>query len=177
MDNAKSKTGKAMVHYRNVICALCILSFLLSGCQPLRKKFTRKKKGDKEAEGKFIPVLEPIDYPVKAYSLEQDYKQHFSLWKVWERDLMQSIENDDSDKRQKYLLGKSLEELGEMNALMGEAQQAGFGAVLEQVRQIQKEYDKPAAMRSKFSVKKRLNSSSKEIRNHYSPKQIFPDQP
>src|SRR3989338_2477083 len=176
MDNAKSRPGREKVHYRNVIWVLCVLSFLMSGCQPLRKKFTRKKKEEKEAGGKFIPVLEPIDYPVKAYSLEQDYKQHFSLWKVWERDLMQSIENDDSDKRQKYLLGKSLEELEAMNALMGEARQAGFSAVLGQVRQIQKEYDKPAAMRSKFSVKKQLNASSKEIRHHYSPKQLFPDQ-
>lgn len=166
-----------MVHYRNVICVLCVVSFFLSGCQPLRKKFTRKKKEEKEAEGRLIPVLEPIDYPAKVYSLEQDYRQHFSLWKVWERDLLQSIENDDSDKRQKYLLGKTLEELEAMNSFMGEAQQAPFGTVLEQVRQVQKEYDRPAALRSKFSVKKQLSSSSKEIRNHYSPKQLFPDQP
>ena len=177
MDNAKDKSGKVSVYCRNMICVLCVLSFVLSGCQPLRRKFTRKKKEEKEAAGKFIPVLEPIDYPAKAYSLEGDYRQHFSLWKVWERDLMQSIEDDDSDKRQKYLLGKTLEELAAMHSLMGEARQAQFSAVLERVRQIQKEYDKPAAMRSKFSVKKQLSSSSKEIRNHYSPNQLFQEQP
>ena len=101
-------------HFIRIIpFAFLILLFLFgtltsSGCTPLRKKFTRKKKEDKEQNQKFIPVLEPVDYPEKIYSSLDRYKHHYSLWKVWEKDLIQTIEEDGSDKRQKYLLSQAV---------------------------------------------------------------------
>jgi hypothetical protein len=176
MDHAKYKIRGLTVTNRNIICFLCIVALLLSGCQPLRKKFTRKKKKEREESEKFIPILEPIDYPPRVYTLEQDYKKHYSLWKIWDTDLVQSIENNDSDKRQKYLLSKALGELEEMEALLGEGKQAGFGTILEQLREVQKEYEKPAVMRNKITIKKQLALRAKEIRNQYSPKHVFPNQ-
>ena len=88
----------------------------------MRKKFTRKKK-DKEESEKFIPVLEPVDYPQKTYSSQERYKQHYSLWQVWNRDLIQAIQKEDSDKRQKYLLGQMIERLEAMKEVLADEKQ------------------------------------------------------
>ena len=159
--------------HRNLVCGLCVLALLVSGCQPLRKKFTRKKKVEKEDSGKLIPVLDPIDYPKKIYSAVEEYSQHYSLWKVWDKDILQSIDRGESDKRQKYILGQVLGELDEMSVFLTDDRKAKFQEAIDKVRDIEKEYNKAAAMRGKFAIKKKLSSISKVIRNEYSPRIIF----
>jgi len=107
------------------ICSLCVVFLAISGCTPLRKKFTRKKK-DKQANQKFIPVLDPIDYPEKVYSAAEKYKYHYSLWKVWNKDLLQVLERNGSEKRQKYLLDQAIVQLKEMQNSLSDEKKAGF---------------------------------------------------
>lgn len=47
-----------------IVLALVMTVPLMSGCEPLRKKFTRKKK-ETQAKAE-MPVFEPIDYPAKV---------------------------------------------------------------------------------------------------------------
>ena len=177
MTNKKMRICGILGDSFSMVCLICAVAILVSGCQPLRKKFTRKKKKEREASERFIPVLEPIDYPKRIFSPEEEYRKHYSLWKIWDKDLAQSIENDDSDKRQKFLLIKNLEELEEMRALLAGEQQMAFDLTLDKMRNVQTVYDKPAAMRNKFTVKKIVSSCAKVIRNTFSPAQVFPAQP
>ena len=69
--------------WRNFIGGFLIVAVMMTtvGCEPLRKKFIRKRKAAQESS-EDIPVLEPIDYPDKVYTAEDLYKQHYSLWQV-----------------------------------------------------------------------------------------------
>ena len=151
------------------ICCFCVLVLTLSSCTPLRRKFTRKKKKDRSESQKFIPVLEPIDYPEKVYSSLERYKQHYSLWKVWDRDLLQTIESDGSDKRQKYLLGQAIEQLEGMKELLADEKKTGFVLLIDGLREVRGVYKKSASMRNKFSIRKKIERNSRKIRNGFAP--------
>ena len=151
------------------LCCLCILTLVINGCTPLRKKFTRKKKKNGEASQKFIPVLEPIDYAEKIYSPLEKYKHHYSLWKVWDKDLLQTIDRDGSDKRQKYLLVQTIEQLEEMKKILSEEKKTEFTILIDDLREVQEVYKKQAMMRNTFSIKKKIERNASKIRNQFAP--------
>ncbi len=155
------------------ICCLCVVALTLSSCTTLRRKFTRKKKKDRDASQKFIPVLEPVDYAEKTHSSLEKYKHHYSLWRVWDRDILYVIENDGSDKRQKYLLGQAVEQLEGMKVLLVDAKRAEFTVRIDTLRDVEKVYEKPASMRNKFSIKKKIERNSRKIRNGFSPDPVL----
>ena len=126
---------KQMFIRRSVI-GCCLLAFILSaaGCASLREKFIRKKKKEKgqEQAQAFIPVLEPEEYAVKVYTPEQRYRHHYALWKVWNEELLTTIRETESDRRergadkkQKYLLNQLITQLQEMSQWVQEAHLRG----------------------------------------------------
>ncbi len=151
------------------IGCICVVVLTVSGCTPLRKKFTRKKKDDGGQSQKFIPVLEPIDYPEKVYLPLEKYKHHYSLWKVWEKDLLQTIDRGGSDKRQKYLLEQSVIQLEEMRKVLISEKQAEFSVLVNELRSVQEVYERPASMRSKFSIKKKIERNASRVRGEFAP--------
>jgi len=70
------------------IIALFLIFFILTGlagCEPLRKKFTRKKKE---------PVKMPRIYQVKKYEKKPTpelYKQHYVYWMTWHSELLKVL--------------------------------------------------------------------------------------
>jgi len=156
------------------IFCLSVLFLMTSGCAPLRKKFTRKKKDNRGVSEKFIPILDPIDYPEKVTSSEEKYKHHYSLWKVWNKDLLQNIALDSSEKRQKYLLNQTIEQLEEMKVLLADEKLAELDKLIDGLRKVQLIYEKPSAMRSKFSVRKKIELNAKAVRNGFSPRLQLP---
>src|SRR3989338_3111567 len=157
----KSNQGLRMV------CVVCAVILLANGCAPLRKKFTRKKKEDRESNQQFIPVLEPIDYAEKQYSSEEHYKQHYSLWMIWSRDFLQAVEYDGSDKRQKYLLGQCIEQLEAMQQWLTDDQKALLGELVSDLYDIQKDYAAPPSMRNALLIKKRVEVNARAIREKF----------
>ena len=147
----------------------CVLTFSLGGCSTLRRKFVRKKKEDKAVSQKFVPVLEPIDYPDNVYSPLDKYQKYYSLWRVWERDLLQAVKAKESDKRQKYLLVQTIEQLEGMAGLLTEAKKVEFLPVVEDLREVGDVYDKPAFMRNTFSIQKKIERNSRKVRNDFAP--------
>ena len=65
-----------------LIACLLGMCVSMSACEPLRKKFTRQKKADANADKDFVPVLEPQDYPAPEKNPPEMYKQHYALIKV-----------------------------------------------------------------------------------------------
>jgi len=154
-----------------VICCLFLIIFVASACTPLRKKFIRKKKADNE-NLKFIPVLDPIDYPPKIYSSDERYKHHYSLWRIWNRDLLEVVKRKGSDKNQKYLMGQVLTHLKEMKKWIDQEKQDELDVVINDLIDIQKNYLKPAAMRNIISMRRKLELVAKKIRQGFNPKLI-----
>lgn len=152
-----------------ILAALCVLSLALTGCEPLRKKFTRKKK--EEARG-IEPILTPIDYGTPQISPQERYAQHYSLWKVWHADLIEAINEEGSDKKQRYVFSQMLVQLEEMKKWVAEEKQEQLTAFIEETASLEKELDKPAALRNNFSFRKKLELVGKKIRGSLSPKAI-----
>jgi len=151
-----------------LLVGVCLLTFCLNGCAPLKRKFTRKKKKDKVE--KFIPVLDPIDYPAPSHSAQERYAYHYSLWRVWSRDLLQTFDRKEArDKNQKYLLGQMLEQLKEMKKWISPEKEDGLNEVMEELRAIQDLFAKPVSLRNKFSIKKKLERNARKIRYGLKP--------
>lgn len=146
---------------------LCVFVALFNGCEPLRKKFVRKKKSVKRQE--FIPVLEPVDYAVKARSGKERYSHHFFLWKIWQKDLMLAMEEDKSDKRQKYLFGEVIGQLNEMRALIDGQKLAKFEVAIDDLRSVREKFDRPSSLRNMLLIKKALRLNGKKIRGEFNP--------
>ncbi len=77
----------------HILLALCIL-VNLAGCEPLRKKFTRKKKE---------VVKMPRVHQIKEYEKKPTpelYKKHYAYWTSWQSELIRVLgQNHKKDMR------------------------------------------------------------------------------
>ena len=151
-----------------LLVCLGIFAVSFNGCASLHKKFVRKKK-EKTQEQAFIPVLDPVDYAPKSVSAEERYRYNYSLWKVWQRDLVQKIDRGESDKTQKYLLGQIIVQLEEMKKWVKDAQKQELSDMITAWRDVLAMYDRPAALRSSFTVKRKVESAAKDVREKFNP--------
>ena len=169
--NVNGRRNEYYFSVLSVLVILCVLTVSVGGCVSLHKKFTRKKK-DKTDEQAFVPVLDPIDYPPPSVSPEERYRYNYSLWKVWQRDLVQRIESNESDKSQKYLLGQIIARLEEMKKWVTEVKQKELTAAVGEWNAILAMYEQPAALRSRISLKHKVEASAKKVRNQFNPEAV-----
>jgi hypothetical protein len=141
-----------------------------SGCASLKKKFTRQKK--KQAREEFIPVLDPIDYAPLVVSAQQQYQRHYSLWKIWQRDLVQNIEAGAPQKKQRYLFEQMIVQLREMGAWLPGNKRAELLVFVEELEGILASYETPAPLRDAFSIKRKIESNAKKVRVAFDPKVV-----
>jgi hypothetical protein len=152
-------TSKAKLRRWLSACALCLVVTVLStGCEPLRKKFVRQKKKDKEGTGDFIPVLEPEEYPVKRSGPMEQYAQQYSLFTVWVSDFADNFETMDNEKRLMNDLDAAIKAIDEMGRLVKAPVSDELGKIKEQLQYIRGEYEKPKAFRN-------VSRMASEIRN------------
>ena len=149
---------------------ISIFFFTSLGCEPLRKKFTRQKK--KEQKEEFTPVLDPIDYPAAVRSPAQDYKRAYGLWKVWNKEFLQEIEKNDNEKRQKYLLNESVEQLQAMRNLIQENKRGSLNQAIGNLNSVKEEYQLPVAMRQMSAIKRKIERNANAVINHLNPQSM-----
>lgn len=155
---------------------LCLILMILTnvGCEPLRKKFRREKRKDPSNE--FIPVLEPVDYAPKMQSPDEQYRYHFSMWQIWQRDFLSGVEGNASgvltEKNQKYLLNQIIVQLEGMHQWLNEEKQNELKVLISDVYELLKEYDKPAPMRALNQIRRSLERNGRSIREKFKPVQV-----
>jgi len=147
---------------------VCFLFVALAteGCEPILKKFRRQKKKATE-ESSEIPILEPIEYPKKIYSAEDVYKKHFSLWKIWQNDLIENMGNTDNKKRLFSLVGQVATNLSEMQKLLSQEKQSGLKKAIDTLGKFKNDLAAPVSVRSISSWKTELKLMEKNIRTDY----------
>ena len=153
---------------RRYFLILLLFMFLLTstGCQTLRKKFTRAKKADQE-ESAVMPVLEPIDYAPKKQLPQEQYQYRYSLWKNWYKDLIEAIDRNDNDKRIKYIMAELITQLEEMAKWITGAKKDELEIRINYWYAIQRDFDVPSAMRNIQRIKNKLASEEKVVRNNF----------
>ena len=156
--------------FRKYVVLFCLGSLVISsfGCEPLRKKFTRKKK-QKDVSQEIIPILEPMDYAEKSKTPAEEYMHYYSIWKVWEKDLMENLDQIDNDKRYKYLVGEMIAQLQEMKKWVKEEKQTELALIVDGFKKVLEEFEKPKAVRNMSSLKRQLEIYSKKVRTNFKP--------
>ena len=122
--------------FTSFLVLLLVVNVAVTGCEPLRKIFTRQKK--KEKESTEIPILDPIDYRDKIYSVEQIYREHYSLYQVWLKDLLIIIKDKESVKRKIYNLDQALAQLKIMRQLVSDDKKKEMARLSEGLENIKK---------------------------------------
>jgi len=78
--------------------AVLVLAFLLtlSGCEALRRKFTRTKRRSAKQEAM---IVTPRDYSEHPFPNDVMYQQNFTYWKAWNQEWVASLHDQDSRKK------------------------------------------------------------------------------
>lgn len=157
-------------YLRQLAGLMCCLFFIasFSGCIALKRKFTRKKKKKIKVESE--PILEPIEYKKTVYSAEERYAHHYALWKVWSKELIEAVDNNESGKRQRYLLTQLILRSEDMINYVGGDTQKMHVELLTKMQEIMRELKKPKQLQNKFSIKKKIELIAKEMRTKLNPK-------
>jgi hypothetical protein len=151
-----------------LVIGLCALVLISSGCQPLRKKFTRQKKKDKEVSD-FVPVLEPVDYPAKIHGAKEAYEQHYSLFRVWFSDYETASQQAGSERKLIYDLDASLKELDEMGNILKSPTKEDLAKIRAQVQLIRDQFDKPKAFRNEGKMGSQFRDADMAMRKKFKP--------
>jgi hypothetical protein len=144
---------------------------MLSGCETLRKKFVRQKKKDREGQ-ELIPIFEPVDYASQMISPEEQYKRFYSMWKIWNGDLIKTIDGEEPDSLIKYNVDQSIVQLTEMRKWLNEDKKIELDKTIKVLQSVQKDMEAPAVMRNPFQMKMKVERNAKAIRNSLNPQVV-----
>ena len=164
--NYKGENQKIFL-LRITVIVFLLVGLAAGGCEPLRKKFIRQKKKDKEQSLEAAPVLEPLEYPEKVYSPKELYKKHYSLWQAWHTDLLTAIDDEGSLKRQLYDLSQAMVQLEEIKKLLLPLYQQKLKSLMDELEGVREEMKKPLPLINVNALRRQLESVGKKIRQDY----------
>lgn len=154
-----------------LVWSLVFLTSLTAfGCQPLKQKFIRKKapKADK-----FIPILQPIEYEAQTASPERQYNHYYLIYRVWEKELAQAVEQKESDKRLKEALLQIVTQLEEMDDWVSIDKKQRLGQVLAEYRSLNEYFEKSPVMRNADAFQSKLRKYERIMRKELKTELVF----
>ncbi len=155
----------------NMVLALCLVVFVTTGCEPLRKKFVRKKK-DGDETTQVTAILDPQDYPEKIKAAGEIYKEHYGLWKIWQNDLLLSVEDDRGDRRVLSTINQMQEQLRAMGNLLTENKRQALDSQFNELRFIENKFQNSSAFRNKDELTSRIRLLGRTMRDNFSPEKV-----
>ncbi len=114
-----------------VFFVLIFVASSLAGCETVQRKFTRKAKEPKHVTS-VIPLSEG-SYQ-KKFSNEFYYKSHYTLWKSWHSDLIQSL--GENQRKVERAGQEALGHLTELKAYLVPEKQAELNFQIEDLSKI-----------------------------------------
>lgn len=137
----------------------------ISACTgAIRKKFIRKKTlGQNRDE----VVFQPEDYS-KEFTNKQLYANHFAFWKSAESELINSIKNKSSRKKQELYLSYTKKEMDKLRGLINEKKQKEMMLLIDELAQIsEKIIDITYFSSHRLGIIKQLQRHYKLFRNSF----------
>lgn len=164
--------GSSVLVFRGLAGVLlvfyCVVA--LGGCASFRKKFVRQKKTKAKTE-EFVPILEPVEYPDIQKTSVEIFQEHHMLARAYFQDLWTSLESRDSSGKQQLYLFKQLEMRlrGMSDVLVDGDRKTQAEGLIALVQAMQKEYDKPDALRRVDILKIDLRRLERDFRKDLKP--------
>lgn len=110
-------------------CALCFLT----GCETLKRKFTRQRK-TKQTQEEMIIV--PRDYSAHPFPNDVLYKQYFVYWKSWNQELITALNDQAPYKKILDCADQALVNLRKMAAYLQEDKAKALGVFVRETEQL-----------------------------------------
>ena len=151
-----------------IVAALAVTCVLSTGCEPLRKKFVRKKQQKEEA----IPILDPVEYAGPRETVEGVYRYHYGLWQVWQRELITAFQENQSPSRMDYLCKEVLTQLAGMQSVLTPEKRSGIDSYVKMIENIKTKVMGPPAMRNDNGVVQELMRMDNVIRRDFNLKDV-----
>ncbi|MCK5579800.1 MAG: hypothetical protein KAJ18_00850 [Candidatus Omnitrophica bacterium] len=152
-----------------MVFLLCSAVVFMAGCEPLRKKFTRKKRMS-QVKG-IDPILDPVDYPDKVKTAQSVYRHHYALWKGWVNDFA-LIGKSKNDKRAVHDIDQMLLQLNAMNKLLPEDKQKVMTGIIEDLEKVRDRFQKSTPRRNYSSINRQVTRIDKRVRLDLSFKKV-----
>jgi len=116
------------------------LFFTLMGCDAFVRKFTRKPK--KEDLRQEEMVLAPEEYKGPQMTKEKLYRQYFLFWKSWHDELIESLSQHRSQKKQVDCIEEAIKNLVNLKALLNINMQKKLDVYLFELKELQDQISK-----------------------------------
>ena len=116
-----------------MIFVFSLLVIDLVGCDAFVRKFTRKKKKEDMALEEL--VLAPEEYK-DTMTKEQRYRQYFLFWKSWQDELIESLLQKKSNKKQVDCANEAIKNLLSIQTLLNTEKQKKLEKYINQMQQL-----------------------------------------
>jgi hypothetical protein len=118
-----------------LLAACCLLlATLTTGCDAFVRKFTRKPK--KKAEAKEELVLVPEEYKQQAVDKDELYRKYFLFWQSWQDELINSLFEGGSRKKQLDCIIEAGRNLSELRLLLKESAQQKLDTYINELNEL-----------------------------------------
>jgi len=120
-----------------ILFVICALSFVIcmTGCDAFVRKFTRKPKTENLPQEEM--VLVPEEYKGPQVPKEELYRQYFLFWKSWHDELIESLLQKKSQKKQIDCAEEAIKNLINLQKLLNEEQQKKLDIYILQLKDLQ----------------------------------------
>lgn len=136
-----------------------------------RNLFRQKKNKDTRTD--FVPILEPMEYTRVAANSFEAYKNHYQMMRAYFSDAQSVIGFFAAgEKRARYHINQIVSHLEGMAALLTGPQKEEANGFLIRLREVLKEYDKPAGIRRHDLIKSAIRKVELDIRRTLKPDMV-----
>ena len=130
----KIKHGLTQILILSIV--YCLLSTVI-GCDAFVRKFTRKPKPGSQPREEM--VLAPEEYKAPQMPKGELYRQYFLYWKSWHDELIESLLQRKSQKKQIDCVQEAIKNLIGLKELLNQQMQMKLGVYIGQLRNLQEQ--------------------------------------
>jgi len=130
----KFKNQKSKIKNLIIICGLWTMVYGLVGCDAFVRKFTKKPKQENNLQEEM--VLAPEEYKAPNMSKEELYRQYFLFWKSWQDELIESLQQRKSQKKQLDCVEEGIKNLINLRVLLNEAMQNKLDIYIDKLKDL-----------------------------------------
>lgn len=132
-------------HISFLACFVLLFSFILflTGCESLRKKFTRMKPKTQPQEEM---IITPRDYDANPLPKDVLYKQYFIYWKSWNQELVTSLNDQSSLKKIEDCIEQAVVNLNKMATYLSDEKAKELTVFAKETEALKTELDQAASM-------------------------------
>jgi len=153
-----------------IYCFIFYLFCFLIGCDAFVRKFTRKPKKENLPQEEM--VLAPEEYQKPQMDKQELYRQYFLFWKSWQEELIESLLQKKSQKKQIDCVQQALNNLIDLRGVFNEDTQKKLDVYINQLKNLQDLITKDTYGNNSANNAERAENIKRDILRDFSYRKI-----